>query len=265
MTHETDFRTRFCKVVREGPLTIITIDRADRLNALHTPAHFELGQLFDEFATDPDQWVAILTGTGRAFSAGNDLKYQTEGGGLDRPKSDFGGLTGRFDCDKPIIAAVNGLALGGGCEIALSCDIVVASESAVFAMPEPHVGMAALASGLHRLPRTVGWQQAMGMLLTGRRVTPDEAQMMGFVNSVVPEEELMSEARRWANMILQGSPLAIRAAKSLARQGLQDASLEQAFAKQRDNAALDRMLASKDYREGPKAFTEKRKPDWKGL
>ncbi|WP_299310154.1 enoyl-CoA hydratase-related protein [uncultured Croceicoccus sp.] len=256
--------TQYCKVLREGPLTIVKINRPDCLNALHTDAHFELARVFDEFAADPEQWIAIITGEGRAFSAGNDLKFQAKGGGLDRPDSDFGGLTGRFDCEKPIIAAVNGLALGGGCEIALSCDIVIASDDAIFALPEPRVGMAALASGLHRLPRTIGWQQAMGMILTGRRVSAHEAREMGFVNSVVSPEELIAEARRWAEMILQGSPLAIRAAKSIARKGLEKASLEQAFLSQRDNEALDVMLGSEEYREGPKAFAEKRQPIWKG-
>ena len=255
---------KFCKVEREGPLTIVTVARPDRLNALHTPAHYELARVFDDFAVDPDQWVAIVTGEGRAFCVGNDLKFQADGGGLDRPDSDFGGLTGRFDCDKPIIAAVNGLALGGGCEIALSCDIVIASQDAAFAMPEPRVGMAALASGLHRLPRTIGWQQAMGMILTGRRVAADEALNMGFVNAVVPPDKLIEEARHWADMILQGSPIAVRAAKSIARKGLEITSLEKAFADQRANAMLDQMLASDDYREGPKAFAEKRKPNWKG-
>lgn len=254
----------FCRVERDGALTIVTLARPDRLNALHTPAHNELAAVFNWFAADPDQWVAIVTGEGRAFCAGNDLKYQAEGGGLDRPASGFAGLTSRFDCDKPIIAAVNGVAMGGGCEIALSCDLVIAASDALFALPEPRVGLAALASGLHRLPRTIGWQRAMGMILTARRIPADEALELGFVNAVVAGDELTREARRWADLILQASPLSIRASKSIARKGLKEPSLEDAIEYQRDNEVLDRMLASHDYREGPKAFAEKRKPDWKG-
>ncbi len=146
--------TEFCNVEREGPLTIVTINRPKVMNSLHPPANTELGQVFDEFAEDPEQWVAIITGAGdRAFSAGNDLKYQASGGKMWSVKSGFGGLTSRFDNVKPIIAAVNGVAMGGGFEIALACDLIIASENATFALPEPRVGLAALAGGVHRLPR----------------------------------------------------------------------------------------------------------------
>lgn len=255
---------RFVRVERDGPLTIVTIDRPERLNALHTAAHDEMAAVFDDFVADPTQWVAIVTGAGRAFCAGNDLKYMADGGSLDRPPSGFGGLTSRFDCDKPVIAAVNGAAMGGGFEIALSCDIVVAADDAVFAMPEPRVGLAALASGLHRLPRTIGWQRAMGIILTGRRVAAEEACDLGFVNAVVPRDAVMAEARRWAALMLECSPLAIRAAKEIARNGLETASLDTAIADQRGGGALQAMLDSDDYREGPRAFAEKRPPEWRG-
>src|ERR1700734_2087863 len=134
------------------------------MNALHPPAHFELAQVFDDFAADPEQWVAIVTGAGeRAFSAGNDLKYQAGGGKMSAPTSGFGGPPRPFDLDKPLIAAVNGIAMGGGFEIALACDIILAADTAVFALPEPRVGLAALAGGPHRLPRTIGEKRAMGM------------------------------------------------------------------------------------------------------
>jgi crotonobetainyl-CoA hydratase len=139
---------QFCRVEREGPLSIVTFNRPEVLNALHPPAHYELAHIFDIFAADPDQAVCIVTGTGkRAFSAGNDLKYQASGGRMTLPPTGFAGLTSRFDLNKPVIAAVNGFALGGGFEIALACDLVVASESAVFALPEPRVGLECRISG----------------------------------------------------------------------------------------------------------------------
>src|SRR5882724_10986167 len=188
---------QFCKVERDGRLTIVTLNRPEVMNALHTPAHLELADVFDNFSNDPEQWVAIVTGAGeRAFSAGNDLKVTAAGGprGSTHP-SGFGGVTSRFDLDKPLIAAVNGIAMGGGFEIALACDIIVAAENAVFALPEPRVGLAALAGGLHRLPREVGAKRALGMILTGRRVSAAEGKELGFVNEVVPAAQLMTRAK----------------------------------------------------------------------
>ena len=136
----------FIKVDREGPVTVFTLNRPEVMNALHSPMHFELDEAFNSFAADPDQWVGIVTGAGeRAFSAGNDLKHQAGGGKMGSPASGFAGLTSRFDLNKPLIAAVNGVAMGGGFEIALACDLIIAAESAVFALPEPKVGLAALA------------------------------------------------------------------------------------------------------------------------
>src|SRR4051812_17345950 len=126
----------FVKVEREGPVTVVTLNRPEVMNALHSPAHFELAEVFDAFAADPDQWVAIVTGAGeRAFSAGNDLKHQATGGKMGSPPSGFAGLTSRFDLTKPLIAAVNGGAMGGGVEIAPALGIIVASGGAVFSFP----------------------------------------------------------------------------------------------------------------------------------
>src|SRR5271165_1915178 len=220
----------FCKVEREGPLTVITLNRPDVMNALHPPAHFELAGVFDDFAADPGQWVAIVTGAGeRAFSAGNDLKYQASGGKMSAPPSGFGGLTRRFDLNKPVIAAVNGIAMGGGFEIALACDLIIASEAALFALPEPRVGLAALAGGLHRLPREIGAKRALGMILTARRVSAQEGLALGFVNEVVAPGDLMAAAKRWAGLIAECSPMSIRASKQAVLTGLDEPSLEAAL------------------------------------
>lgn len=253
------------RVDREGHVTIITLNRPDVMNALHSPAHFEMHEVLDAFAADPDQWVGIITGAGdRAFSAGNDLKHQATGGEMRSPPSGFAGLTSRFDLNKPLIAAVNGVAMGGGFEIALACDIIVASEGAVFALPEPRVGLAALAGGLHRLPRAIGVKRAMGMILTGRRVTAAEGEALGFVNEVVPAGELMAAARRWAAQIAELSPMSIRASKEAVFKGLDEPTLEAAIRGQNRYPAVSALFTSEDFVEGPMAFSQKRAPNWKG-
>jgi enoyl-CoA hydratase/carnithine racemase len=253
----------FCKAEADGRVLVVTLNRPDVMNALHPPANFELARVFDDFAADPDLWVAIVTGAGdRAFSAGNDLKYQASGGEMKQPESGFAGLTSRFDCWKPIIAAVNGVAMGGGFEIALACDLIVASERAVFALPEPRVGLAALAGGLHRLPRTIGAKRALGMILTGRRVSAQEGHELGFVNEVVAPAELLPAARRWADQILECAPLSIRASKQSVMEGLDRASLVEAMTGRYEQVGA--MFRSEDFVEGPRAFAQKRPPQWKG-
>lgn len=254
---------QFCSVEQDGHLTIVTIERPERMNALHPPANAELGEVFDTFAADANAWVAIITGRGdRAFSAGNDLRYQAEGGKRSPMPRGFGGLTSRFDLGKPVIAAVNGVAMGGGFEIALACDLIIASDNALFALPEPRVGLAALAGGLHRLPRQIGTKQALGMILTGRRVGAAEGQRLGFVNEVVPQDQLLATARRWAKEICECAPLSIRASKDVVYRGLAVASLEDAMAQNYDSVRA--MAGSADFIEGPKAFAEKRPPNWQG-
>ena len=253
----------FCSVEREGRLTIVTIQRPAVMNSLHPPANAELAAVFDDFASDPDQWVAIITGAGdKAFSAGNDLKYQASGGKMFSPASGFAGLTSRFDCSKPVIAAVNGIAMGGGFEVALACDLIIAAENAIFALPAPRVGLAALAGGIHRLPREIGMKQAMGMLLTGRRVPAAEGKSLGFVNDVVPQGEALTAAKAWAAMILECAPLSVRGSKQAAMQGMAAASLEAAIKGRYDE--IQAMYGSADFVEGPKAFAEKRAPNWSG-
>jgi len=260
---------QFCTIEREGRMMVATINRPEVYNAMHPMANQELSDAFDAFAADPDLWVAIITGAGeKAFCTGNDLKYHAElrartGERPQHPPKGFAGLTARFDLDKPVIAAVNGVAMGGGFEIALACDIVLASDRAVFALPEPRVGLAAGAGGLQRLSRMIPLKHAMGMMLTGRRVGADEGCRLGFVTAVVPHEKLMAEARRWAGEILECSPMSIRATKQVAMRSLGVPELEKAM-RNLDYPAYAAMAKSADAIEGPLAFAEKRKPDWKG-
>ncbi len=252
----------FCSVERDGRLLIVTLNRPERYNALHWPAHFELAEVWDEFAADPELWVAIVTGAGdKAFCAGNDLRFQAEGNERKRCPTGFAGLTDRYDLHKPLIAAVNGFAMGGGFEIALACDLIVAAENAVFALPEPRVGLMAGAGGVHRLPRMIGQKQALGMILTGRRVSAEEGRQLGFVNEVAPEGEAVAAARRWAEQILECAPISIRASKEAVYAGMGEATLQAAIARSYEEQHV--LTASADYIEGPKAFAEKRPPVWR--
>jgi fatty-acyl-CoA synthase len=260
----------FCKVERDGRLTIVTINRPEVMNALHMEAHLELQGVWDAFEADPDQWVAIVTGAGdRAFSAGRDLKAGMKNpirpGGLAAPKvgAGFAGLTSRFGMNKPVIAAVNGVALGGGFELALACDIIIAAENAAFALPEVRVGLAALGSGLLRLPKIIGEKRAMSLILTGRRVSAAEGLALGFVTEVAPDGQALDVAKRWAAQILEASPLSVRASKEVVRLTRQ-MPIEEAQTAQMSFPAMVEMLNSEDAKEGPKAFAEKRTPAWKG-
>jgi enoyl-CoA hydratase/carnithine racemase len=260
---------QFTKIEIDGRLMIATINRPEVYNACHPMANQELVEAFDEFQTNPELWVAIITGAGdKAFCAGNDLKYHAEtqaktGKRPIHPAKGFGGLANRFDLDKPVIAAVNGIAMGGGFEIALASDIIVASDQAKFALPEPRVGLAAGAGGMQRLSRTIPLKKAMGMMLTGRHVSAKEGYELGFVTEVVPHAELMVAAKRWAAEILACSPMSVRATKQVVMRSLDVPALEMAMRNQ-SYPAFVAMATSEDTVEGPKAFAEKRKPNWKG-
>lgn len=258
----------FIVVEKEDRITTIRINRPEVMNAVHPHTSREMDDAFTDFADDPDQWVAILTGTGpKAFSAGNDLKFQAQNGPkvmgevLKGVKTGFGGIHARFDCFKPIIAAVNGFALGGGFEMVMSCDIVIASETASMGLPEPTVGLMAGAGGVHRLPRQIGYHRAMGMMLTARRISAQEGYELGLVNEVVAPDDLMPTAKKWAADILRCAPLSVRASKEAAVLGLH-MSLPEAFATEFPLSKA--MRQSEDFVEGPKAFAEKRAPQWKG-
>ncbi|MFW2829193.1 enoyl-CoA hydratase-related protein [Sphingomonas sp. ID0503] len=253
---------RFISTRREGHALIVRIQRPEVMNALHSPAHFEMADAFDAFAADDDLRVAIVTGAGeRAFSAGNDLKHHAAGGSLEMPASGFAGLTRRFDLAKPVIAAVNGLALGGGFETALACDIIVAGEHARFGLPEPKVGLAALAGGLFRLPQAIGIKRAMTMILTARQVSACDGRELGFVSEVVEPGGELDRALAIAGEIAVCSPAAIRAAKATAMRGL-DIPIAESIDAQFDWPEVSAMRASPDAIEGPRAFAEKRAPRW---
>ncbi len=252
----------FVRYEKRGRIAYVTLNRPQVMNALHPPANEELARVWDDFAADPEVWIAILTGAGeRAFSAGNDLKWTAQHGGQALPKSGFAGLTARHDLTKPVIAAVNGFALGGGFEAVLACDIVVASDRASFGLPEPRVGLFAGAGGVHRLPRQIPLKLAMGLMLTGRTISADEAARLGLVNELVAPGELLPAAERWAAAILECSPLAIQATKESAMQGC-GRPLAEAMASRYET--VRRLYKSEDIIEGPRAFAEKRPPRWKG-
>ena len=252
---------------KRGHVAYVTLNRPERMNALDNHSHRELIEIFDDFAADPEYWVAIITGAGeRAFCAGNDLKATAEAAANGEKRVDsssrFAAITSGYRCPKPLIAAVNGVAAGGGFEIALACDIVIAADTARFGLPEPRVGLIAGAGGMHRLARQVPLKQAMGMLLTGRLVSAQEGHRAGFVNEVVPAADVMAAAERWASEILECSPLLVQLTKEAVHDGF-GLPVDEAIARDWE-ARIPRMLASQDYLEGPRAFAVKRKPEWTG-
>ncbi len=252
----------FIDVITKGPVTWVTLNRADKMNAITPQMHADLQDAFDGFAADHTQQICVVTGAGnKAFCAGSDLKAGIH---RDYPKNGYAGLIERFDLAKPVIAAVNGLALGGGFEIVLACDIVIASETASFGLPEPLVGAVALGGGIHRLPRQIGLKKAMGLLLTSRRIDAQEADHLGLVNDVVPANALIETTERWCDQILKGAPLSVRATKEAALRGLDEPSLADALKNQNDYPAYAQWRTSEDLQEGRAAFSEKRAPKWKG-
>jgi len=249
-------------VRRDGHLLEVTINRPEARNSLHPMANDELDHAFDAYFEDTGLWVAILTGAGdKAFSAGNDLIYSGSGKPMWVPKNGFAGLTSRRAMPKPVIAAVNGFAMGGGCEIALACHLVVADETAKFALSEVKVGLIAGAGGVVRLPRMLPPKPANEMILTGRRLTAAEAHAYGLVNRVTPAGEAMAGARELAAEILDGSPTSVRISLRVMEEtrGIPDV----VDAVNHHSPALDELMISEDAIEGLTAFAEKRKPRWR--
>jgi enoyl-CoA hydratase/carnithine racemase len=250
----------------EDGVARVTIDRPDRLNAIDETAERALVATWDAIERDARVRCVVLTGAGeRAFSTGADMKSGGTKTGLEywaaaRPGG-FGGIALRDTLDVPVIARVNGHALGGGMEMVLGCDIVVAARSATFGLPEPRVGRLALDGGIALLPRRLPHVWAMGLLLTGRRIGADEALRMGLVNEVVEPAKLDDAVERWVADIRACAPLSLRAVKQMVRSG---AALSPLEAQQLRLPALMAALQSADQEEGVQAFLEKRAPRWTG-
>jgi acetyl-CoA C-acetyltransferase len=250
-------------VERRGHVLEVMLNRPERMNALHSAVHFALHEIWDEYERDDELWIAIVTGAGdRAFCSGNDLKVTAKGGDMSTPRSGFAGLCSRLARTKPVIAAVNGVAMGGGLEIALACDLVVADERAKFALPEVKVGLFAAAGGVHRLPGQIGRKAAMDLILTGRSVEAAEAKDLGFINEVVPAGTALARARELAAEICGNSPTAVRASLEAIAQLDRHGTLEKAM--EANDAIFGRLMRTRDFKEGVTAFAEKRTPNWSG-
>jgi enoyl-CoA hydratase/carnithine racemase len=248
---------------RRGHVEILTINRPEARNAINGDVSLAMSSTLDELETDDDCWVVILTGAGdKAFSAGMDLKAfaSGEGGSIMGAPGGFAGITQRT-FSKPIIAAVNGAALAGGCEIMLACDLVVAADHATFGIPEVKRGLFAGAGGLIRLPKRLPLAIALELALTGESIDADRALALGLVNRVVPAGRLIEEAFALADVIADNAPLAVRWTKKVVV-GAVSVGDKEGWAL--NNEAVGIVFTSADAMEGPVAFAEKRKPRWQG-
>ena len=248
----------------------ITLNRPAAMNSINPELRWQLSEHLNEVENNDDIWLAVITGAGeRAFCAGADLKHRAmERNATSEQLAKWRQLAQetkhiieRWHFKKPLIAMVNGYALGGGLEIAMACDIIVAADHAEFGLPEPRRGLIAGSAGVHRLPRQIGLKPAMGYLLTGRHMSAMRAFQLGLVNEVVPANELTDTVKGYVDDILRCAPLAVRSTKEAAVKGL-DHPLAQAFYTRYEGEVARQQSA--DALEGPRAFAEKRSPQWQG-
>jgi enoyl-CoA hydratase/carnithine racemase len=255
---------------KDGPVATITLDRPHVLNAMNVAMHERLAEVWTDFEADDDLRVGVLRGAGeRAFSVGQDLKERAaldhEGPAVStfgsRGKPGAPRLTDRFDLSKPLVGVAHGYALGGGFELLLACDIVVAAYDAVFGLPEVQLGLVPGAGGVFRLARQMPLRTAMGYLLTGRRMTATEALAHGLVNEVAPLSDLDKRVTTWVDDLVRAAPLAVRAIRQAALASV-EMPLSQAF--ETRFSWEERRMHSNDALEGPRAFAENRPPHWRG-
>ena len=249
---------------KKGHVVIITLNRPEAMNAFNPPQIKAFSQAGIKFKDDPDAWVAIVTGSGnKAFSAGFDLKtMDASGDRLPSPGTGAPPLIQRgLDVFKPIIAAINGVAMGGGLEVILACDLRIAAEHVKLSVPEVKWNLIPGWGGTQRLPRQIGRAKAAEMLLMGISIDAQEAYRIGLINKIVPADKLMEESMAWAQKIAENGPLSVRAAKQCIIQGT---NMTLAEGMQLELDLVDKLLDTEDSKEGPRAFAEKRKPNFKG-